>query len=239
MSASRQFAIVTGASTGIGLELAKCCAREGFDLLIAADEPEIESRRTNPPPRRVSRRSKRIFRPSKASTSSISGDRAAAGRRAARQCGPGAWARVPRSGFRRRPRRDRHQHYRHALPHPQSRPRHARRKVRAHPDHRFDRRIYARQFQAVYNGSKAFLDRSPSRSATSCETPRVTVTCLMPGATETEFFERADMMDTTVGTAKKDDAAFCRQARLRRDDGRAKATSSPAGRTRSSSPRPT
>ena len=42
MSASRQFAIVTGASTGIGLELAKCCARNGFDLLIAADEPEIE-----------------------------------------------------------------------------------------------------------------------------------------------------------------------------------------------------
>ena len=42
MSASRPFAIVTGASTGIGLELAKCCAREGFDLLIAADEPEIE-----------------------------------------------------------------------------------------------------------------------------------------------------------------------------------------------------
>src|SRR3954467_8574335 len=43
MSASRQFAIVTGASTGIGLELAKCCAREGFDVLIAADEPEIET----------------------------------------------------------------------------------------------------------------------------------------------------------------------------------------------------
>ena len=40
---ARQFAIVTGASTGIGLELAKCCARENFDLLIAADEPEIEN----------------------------------------------------------------------------------------------------------------------------------------------------------------------------------------------------
>ena len=36
-----QFAIVTGASTGIGLEFARLCAREGFDLLIAADEPEI------------------------------------------------------------------------------------------------------------------------------------------------------------------------------------------------------
>jgi uncharacterized protein len=32
----------------------------------------------------------------------------------------------------------------------------------------------------------------------------VTVTCLMPGATETDFFERADMLDTKVGTQKKD-----------------------------------
>jgi NAD(P)-dependent dehydrogenase (short-subunit alcohol dehydrogenase family) len=36
---TRPFAIVTGASSGIGLELARCCANEGFDLLIAADEP--------------------------------------------------------------------------------------------------------------------------------------------------------------------------------------------------------
>jgi len=35
----------------------------------------------------------------------------------------------------------------------------------------------------------------------------VTVTCLMPGATETEFFARADMLDTAVGQGKKDDAA--------------------------------
>jgi G6PDH family F420-dependent oxidoreductase len=33
------------------------------------------------------------------------------------------------------------------------------------------------------------------------------VTCLMPGATETDFFERAGMLDTKVGTQKKDDAA--------------------------------
>ena len=36
------FAIVTGASTGIGLELARCCAKDGYDLLIAA-ESAIES----------------------------------------------------------------------------------------------------------------------------------------------------------------------------------------------------
>jgi hypothetical protein len=30
---------------------------------------------------------------------------------------------------------------------------------------------------------------------------------LMPGATETDFFERADMLDTQVGQSKKDDPA--------------------------------
>lgn len=35
-------AVVTGASSGIGLELAKIAVDEGYDLIIAADEPEIE-----------------------------------------------------------------------------------------------------------------------------------------------------------------------------------------------------
>jgi short-subunit dehydrogenase len=37
----RSFAIVTGASSGIGLELAKQFAEHGFDLLIVADSPKI------------------------------------------------------------------------------------------------------------------------------------------------------------------------------------------------------
>ncbi len=41
-SDTRPLAIVTGASTGIGYELAKQCRDNGFNLLIAADEPEIE-----------------------------------------------------------------------------------------------------------------------------------------------------------------------------------------------------
>ncbi len=39
---TKPFAIVTGASTGIGYELAKQCLDNGFDILIAADEPAIE-----------------------------------------------------------------------------------------------------------------------------------------------------------------------------------------------------
>lgn len=40
---SKPFASVTGASSGIGLELAVICAQEGFDLLVAADRPEIHA----------------------------------------------------------------------------------------------------------------------------------------------------------------------------------------------------
>ena len=38
-----KFAIVTGASTGIGYHLAACAAREGYDLVIVADEPAIHA----------------------------------------------------------------------------------------------------------------------------------------------------------------------------------------------------
>jgi short-subunit dehydrogenase len=38
---ARSLAVVTGASSGIGLELARCCAQNGFDLVVAADEPRL------------------------------------------------------------------------------------------------------------------------------------------------------------------------------------------------------
>ena len=38
---SRPLAIVTGASAGIGYHLAALCAKNGFDLVVAADEPAI------------------------------------------------------------------------------------------------------------------------------------------------------------------------------------------------------
>jgi short-subunit dehydrogenase len=62
-------------------------------------------------------------------------------------------------------------------------------------------------YQAVYNASKAFLDSFSFALRAELKDTGITVTCLMPGATETEFFARADMLDTKVGQGKKDDAA--------------------------------
>ena len=55
-------------------------------------------------------------------------------------------------------------------------------------------------FQAVYNGTKAFIDSFSFALRNELKDSGVTVTCLMPGVTDTEFFERADLMDTKVGT---------------------------------------
>jgi short-subunit dehydrogenase len=62
-------------------------------------------------------------------------------------------------------------------------------------------------FQAVYNGTKAFIDSFSFALRAELKNAGVTVTCLMPGATETEFFERAGMEDTQIGQDKKDDPA--------------------------------
>ena len=62
-------------------------------------------------------------------------------------------------------------------------------------------------FQAVYSGTKAFLDSFSFALREEFQGSGVRVTCLMPGATETKFHERADMLDTGVGAAKKASAA--------------------------------
>jgi short-subunit dehydrogenase len=55
-------------------------------------------------------------------------------------------------------------------------------------------------FQAVYNGSKAFIDSFTEALRNEIkESDGVTLTTLMPGPVDTEFFDRADMLDTSVG----------------------------------------
>ncbi|MFD5100725.1 SDR family NAD(P)-dependent oxidoreductase [Streptomyces albidochromogenes] len=62
-------------------------------------------------------------------------------------------------------------------------------------------------FHAVYNATKSFVQSFAQALHNELKDTGVTVTCLMPGATETPFFHRAGMDDTQVGRQKKDDPA--------------------------------
>jgi short-subunit dehydrogenase len=57
------------------------------------------------------------------------------------------------------------------------------------------------------NASKAFVQSFAQAIRNELKDTDITVTALMPGPTETEFFHRADMDDTKVGAVEKDDPA--------------------------------
>ncbi|HET9624788.1 MAG TPA: SDR family NAD(P)-dependent oxidoreductase [Kofleriaceae bacterium] len=63
-------------------------------------------------------------------------------------------------------------------------------------------------YQAVYAATKAFVMSFGEALRYELKDTGVTVTVLQPGATDTNFFERADLMDTKVGQADKDDPAL-------------------------------
>jgi uncharacterized protein len=60
---------------------------------------------------------------------------------------------------------------------------------------------------AVYAASKAFLRSFGQAIRNEMKDKGVNVTVLMPGPTETEFFERAQMTDTVAGQGSKQDAS--------------------------------
>jgi uncharacterized protein len=63
-------------------------------------------------------------------------------------------------------------------------------------------------FLAVYGASKAFLTSFAQAIRNELKDTGVSITVLMPGATETEFFQRAGMEDTKLGASEsKDDPA--------------------------------
>jgi short-subunit dehydrogenase len=62
-------------------------------------------------------------------------------------------------------------------------------------------------FQLVYNSTKAFIDDFCNGLSNELKNTNVVVTCLEPGPVDTEFFKRADMMDTSAATGSKSDPA--------------------------------
>jgi short-subunit dehydrogenase len=62
-------------------------------------------------------------------------------------------------------------------------------------------------YETVYGATKAFVRSFSQGLREELKETGVSVTALMPGATETEFFERAGAQDTKLGASEKDDAA--------------------------------
>jgi short-subunit dehydrogenase len=70
-------------------------------------------------------------------------------------------------------------------------------------------------YQAVYNASKSFVQSFAEALNAELKDTGVTVTALMPGPTDTNFFHRAEMDDTPVGDGKKDDPALVAEQAIR------------------------
>lgn len=62
-------------------------------------------------------------------------------------------------------------------------------------------------YQPVYNASKSFVQSLTEAVQQELKDSAVTITALMPGPTDTDFFARADLEDTVMGAGPKDDAA--------------------------------
>jgi short-subunit dehydrogenase len=62
-------------------------------------------------------------------------------------------------------------------------------------------------YEAVYGASKAFVMSFAHALREELKDTGVTVTALLPGATDTNFYERANMLETPVGEMPKDDPA--------------------------------
>jgi len=205
---TRPLAVVTGASSGIGRELAALCAQNGFDLVVAADDTALEDAAT-------------ALRAKGARVDTVIADLATADgvdRVYAAVQGRAVDALLANAG--------------HGLGHgfldqPFDEIRHVidtNITGTVYLIHKIGRDMRARNqgrilitgsiagfmpgtFSAVYNGTKAFIDSFSFALRAELKDTQITVTCLMPGATETEFFDRAGMLDTKVGQDEKDDPA--------------------------------
>ena len=207
-SGSRPLAVISGASTGIGRELARVCAQHGFDLVIGADEPLIHDAAA-------------MCEDLGAHVTAVQSDlatlegveqlyAAVGGRRVdalLANVGRGLGDQFLNQDFN---------------------------EVRRVVDTNITGFIYLIQkvardmraqgegrilltgsiagympgaFHAVYNGTKAFVDSFSFALREELKDTGVSVTLLIPGPTDTDFFERADMENTPFAKGAKDDPA--------------------------------
>ena len=210
--APRPLAIVTGASAGIGYELAMCAARNGYDLVVASDQASIATVAAD-----FRKAGASIVTPVQADLATTEGNdklyaaAQATGRpvellfaNAGRGLGHGFfdqyWSKID-----------------HLIDTNVVGTVYLIHKIGRDMRGRGAGRILitgsiagylAGSYQAVYNASKTFLNLFGAAIRDELKDTGVTVTVLKPGVTDTHFFETAEMdPGTPVGESKKDDPA--------------------------------
>lgn len=207
---SPPLAVVTGASTGIGRELARECVRHGFDVIVAANEPAIADAAADV------RADGRHVSPIEVDLRTAEGVERLHDAILATGRVPDAVllnAGIGVSGAFHETDLD--EHLGVIALNVTSVVRLAHMVLPAMVERGSGRLLVTSSVTAAapgpyistYSASKAFVQSFAQAVRTELLDTGVTVTALMPGPTDTEFFERADMMDTRLGQMGKDDPA--------------------------------
>ncbi|MDR6851782.1 short-subunit dehydrogenase [Sphingomonas sp. BE123] len=198
---SNKLAVVTGASTGIGLELARLAAQEGYDLIVVADEPQI---------RGVSEEFGKYdvkVESVEADLSGIDGVDQLLSATAGRpidvliaNAGVGTGGPFLEQDISK---------WRHSIDTNVTGTVYLLQKVLRDMVARGEGRVLVTgsiagyipgAFNAIYNATKSFINYFTEALRNELkDVDGVTLTTLMPGATDTAFFARAGMLDTEVG----------------------------------------
>jgi uncharacterized protein len=210
-SSQRPLAVVTGASSGIGLELAKQFGEHGFDLIVCAEDDELARAASEFEALGASTEAVLADLTEPAGVEQLYGRITASGRpvaAAALNAGIGMGGAFATQTDLEQELAIVDLNCRSTV--------HLAKLVLGDMVARNEGRLLLTSsiastmpgsFQAVYNASKSFVQSFGLALRNELKDTDVTVTLLMPGPTETEFFERADMLDTKVGAGDKDDAA--------------------------------
>ncbi|MFN8076802.1 MAG: SDR family NAD(P)-dependent oxidoreductase [Kineosporiaceae bacterium] len=219
----RPLALVTGASSGIGLELAKQFAERGFDLLIAAETSDItlaaEELRALGAQVETSVVDLRTFDGVERLVDDVRGAQTGGRTLEAVAINAGVGAGGSFAGTGRGDATEKTTALRDELDiidlNITSSVHLAKRVVpqlveQGHGRVLFTSSIAATMpgpYEAVYAASKAFVQSFSQALRYELKDSGVTVTTVLPGPTDTDFFERGDLMDTKVGQGHKDDPA--------------------------------
>jgi len=199
---ANKFAVITGASTGIGFELATLAAKDGYDILVVADEALI-----NDAARDFEQFGTQV-QAVEADLSTIEGvDKLLAatnGRRVDVLCANAG--RGLGHGFLDQKVED----WRHVVDTNITGTAYLLQRVLPDMVARNEGKVMVvgsvagyipGAFQAVYNGTKAFIDSFTEALRNELkDADGVTISTLMPGPVDTEFFARGDLLDTQVGS---------------------------------------